>query len=354
MGTVLQNENKTPLVSVIVPVYNLEQYLERCIGSVLAQTYQNLEIILVDDGSTDNSGRICDKYQSTDKRIKVIHKENGGAPTAYNAGLDEATGEIIAFVDGDDSVLPSMFEILVEVLLKYNTQIAICGVAHIIDSAEAYKEQFCEQITVLESQKALEELLADRKEKSYCWNKIYRRSLFQNIRFPVGRNYEDIAVMHHIFANADRVVWVPDALYEYRFRPDSIIGAFDTKSIHDSFIAFRERYDFAKALPISGNVIDICLCNAAHNALGGLIRYYNSGDNCGEYIDDALSFIRENSKLLLSSGNCAYVDKLLIRLAGKPRLFKSISRTIFLPAIKTLSKRMKESGHLPKMLEARI
>ena len=179
------------LVSIIVPVYNVEKYLSKCIDSILAQTYKNLEIILVDDGSKDNSGTICDEYSKKDKRIKIIHKPNGGISDVRNHGLKIATGDYIGFVDSDDYIAEDMFETLVSLLEKNDADISI------VSFYEYYNGKLIgvrenENVEIMNKVEAIKELLIDRKIQSYTWNKLFKKELFDGLQFPVGKNFEDI------------------------------------------------------------------------------------------------------------------------------------------------------------------
>ncbi len=211
-----------PLLSVIVPVYNVQDYLDVCIKSILLQTYRNIELIIVDDGSTDKSGEICDSYKLRDNRIIVIHKSNGGLSDARNAGLAVATGEYLGFVDSDDWVDCYMYEILMRELTSNAADISVCervlfGDAKYVDYGETGKTEICDR------EKALDYLYQDEKYRSHVWNKLYRKELFDGIVFPPGKNFEDAFVMHRVFERASKVVFVDKGLYYYRQRSNSIV-----------------------------------------------------------------------------------------------------------------------------------
>jgi len=216
------------LISVIVPIYNVGDYLRKCIDSIINQTYTNLEIILVDDGSTDNCGSICDEYKLKDNRIKVIHKPNGGLSSARNAGLDIATGSLIGFVDSDDYIEPTMYEELYNNMIKYGSDIAICniyndiyGKKNIRIKNESYKEFFSKD----------KEKFNNIHSKCRClmvvaWNKLYKRYIFDNIRYPNGRIYEDSFILCELLDRANKVSFIFNPLYNYIYRKDSIVNAF--------------------------------------------------------------------------------------------------------------------------------
>lgn len=211
-----------PKISVIIPVYKVEKYLKKCINSVLDQEYKNIEIILVDDGSPDNCGNICDKYAQMDTRIKVIHKENGGLSSARNAGLDVATGEYIGFVDSDDYIEPSMYSGMLEIAIKYNSPLVVCGVTYVYENGTTAVRSKPSGIVELNFQDAIIEMNTYRLFDMAAWSKLYRADLFKDIRFPVGKLSEDLYVMYKIFELAEKVVYVPNRYYNYVQRQNSI------------------------------------------------------------------------------------------------------------------------------------
>ncbi len=213
------------LISVIVPVYNVEKYVKKCVDSIIAQTYRNLEIILVDDGSTDSSGRICDELASIDKRIIVIHKPNGGLSDARNAGISIARGKYLGFVDGDDLIHPQTYEILLTNALKCDAEISEGGYitsskVSFEDFKENYKSYDC---IMLEPQKALVDIYTDKHYfHIMAWTKIYRKELFEKIEFPKGKVHEDMKIMYKLFESCLCLVSTTLPLYFVTERPGSI------------------------------------------------------------------------------------------------------------------------------------
>lgn len=210
-----------PKVSIIVPVYKTERYLNRCIDSILAQTFTDFEIILVDDGSPDKSGEICEEYAKKDKRIIVIHKKNGGLSDARNFGLDVAQGEFIGFVDSDDYIENDMYEKLIVACERNNSKISMCGRYNVF--VEELRPLFAfEGHKIWDSKKAIENLLTwDNIDSSAC-DKLFSKDLFKQIRFPVGKYNEDISIIAQIIHNAGKVVHIGDAKYYYFHRSNSI------------------------------------------------------------------------------------------------------------------------------------
>jgi len=238
------------LISIIVPVYNVEKYLNKCLDSIMTQTYKNLEIILVDDGSTDNSGMICDEYSRKDNRIKVIHKANGGVSDARNKGLEIASGDFIGFVDSDDWIDCDMYKFLYEGIKTYNADISICGhydvcyneILHITHVKKTIIYNRCE---------AIEELVNDNTFRCYLWNKLFKKNLFNKIKFPIEfpivRTNEDKAVMYKLFDQANTIVYLHNVLYFYRKRQGSIYSRPRSfVNIYGNYKAELERYFYLK------------------------------------------------------------------------------------------------------------
>jgi len=215
-----------PLISVIVPVYKTEKYLPKAVRSLMNQTYENLEIILVDDGSPDNCGKMCDEFAAGDKRIKVIHKKNGGVATARNAGVAAATGEWLGWMDSDDWLEPDMFEYMVaRVQDDKEVDIVVCGRIDEFMYNSVYKG--VGHVGVLNTEEALLKLFEDEDMRSYLWDKLWRRELFDGIVFPEMRILEDFSQMHKMFARARKVVCLPEEKYHYRQREDSLVNRFE-------------------------------------------------------------------------------------------------------------------------------
>lgn len=255
------------LISVIVPVYNVEKYLKKCIKSIMSQSYTNLEIILINDGSTDNSGKICDELKDRDKRIKVIHKSNGGLSDARNAGLKIANGKYIGFVDSDDYIAEDMFETLYNINKKYNSDISI------VSFYEIYKDKV---IGVRDSKKlqeltkidAMKELLIDTNIQSYAWNKLFRRELFEGLEFPTNKNFEDIATTLLLFEKANKVVLLEKPKYYYVRRDDSIVGVRNYKTYKDYLDVIYDKYKY-----LDGKYEELDLYNA-YNFVINMIWVY--------------------------------------------------------------------------------
>lgn len=219
----MKNENS--LISVIVPVYNVEKYLDRCVRSIVNQSYSKLEIILVDDGSPDECPKICDEWKKKDKRIRVIHKINGGLSDARNAGLAVATGEYIAFVDSDDWVDLKLYQTLLDALERTDSDIACCKVAKVWD--ESYidnLESTSGELELYDTECALTELIMDQKIQQIVWNKLYKRKLLSEILFAKGKCHEDEFWTYQVFGLANQSVIIDYYGYYYFQRDNSIMG----------------------------------------------------------------------------------------------------------------------------------
>lgn len=235
-----------PLISVIVPVYKVEPYLRQCLDSLLGQTYENLEIILVDDGSPDRCGMICDEYAGRDRRVRVIHQGNRGLSATRNAGLGAASGAYLGFVDSDDWVEPGMYECMLAGLLQEGADISVCG--HWQEDGAGRTLCGWERRELLRAEQALALLLRDERMHSYMCDKLYRRELFHGIRFPVGSTFEDTAVQHRLFIRAGKILCLPEAFYHYRQRSDSIVNDISLANRIQRYAAAKKRYDELKGL----------------------------------------------------------------------------------------------------------
>lgn len=211
---------RQPLVSVIVPVYNVEQYLVACVKSILSQTYRNLDIILVDDGSTDTSGTLCDELALLDNRIRVIHQKNGGLSAARNTGIELINGDYIVFVDSDDLLHPAYVSTLLNILLKENVSLVMCDMQRFSCDKPEFSCAANPDIERLSSKETIRRFLLG--EWWSAWAKLYKADIFKTIRFPVGRNNEDYAILTRVFEQTDSVLYLHTPLYYYRSRPGSI------------------------------------------------------------------------------------------------------------------------------------
>lgn len=258
------------MISVIVPIYNVEQYLVRCIESIRNQTYNDLEIILVDDGSTDTSGEICDSYLSIDERIRVIHKKNGGLSDARNVGIDAATGDFIGFVDSDDYIHEKMYEVLYRNIELYQTDIAVCDFRSFDDSKVDVNQVKLENIKVYRNEEIYSLLDGLDTKVVVAWNKLYRRRIFRTYRYELGRLHEDQWAIHHILYEANSIVFSDLMLYFYYVRNGSITKSdMNSKKIFDLIGAFVDASEFFKQKGMDNQQM-----SSAYKAANYVIYFY--------------------------------------------------------------------------------
>lgn len=213
-----------PVISIIVPVYNVERYLNKCVDSILAQTFTDFELLLIDDGSTDSSGTTCDQYAAKDSRVRVLHKENGGLSDARNTGIEAAKGDYIGFIDSDDYIDSDMYEYLYGLILKESADVAACGIYHCyIDRIEPPKVP--EELLVVNNEQAIALMLDSKKISVNAVNKLYRRSLYQSIRYPVGKLSEDAFIVVELFAQTKKVVISTVPKYYYLHHEGTITSS---------------------------------------------------------------------------------------------------------------------------------
>ena len=233
-----------PLISVIVPVYNVEEFLPKCVDSLLTQTYRNLEIILVDDGTKDNSGEICDAYAARDSRIRVIHKENGGLSSARNAGIDIAGGEYLSFVDSDDWIEPQTYEWMLELVRKYDVKLVCAGRYDVKYTSGKKTKGLCPpREEVITGEELVRRIFRWDNIDSAACDKLYHRSLFREIRYPLGKVCEDVPTTYRIALDAGKAAMCPKPVYNYLHRPGSIT----TASVSPKTFHFSEHTE--KVLP---------------------------------------------------------------------------------------------------------
>ncbi|MBP3817726.1 MAG: glycosyltransferase [Butyrivibrio sp.] len=330
------------IISVIVPIYKVEKYINRCIDSITNQTYKNLDIILVDDGSPDLCGKICDEYADKDSRIRVIHKENGGLSSARNVALDDLKGNWVVCVDSDDYVHPDMIRRLHRAACDNNAEIAICS--HYEERGERLfiNSRIEDEVIVWDKKSALTKLIYDEEVKNYAWGKIYKSSLFDGVRYPDGRNYEDIATTYLLFDKAERIVKIPDYLYYYLIREDGISFNNSTsswhKGCHATCLGQQERADYFKKKGYS---------RLYELAMAALLPYLysdiRSGYSAGKLEDVKASqrYIRENLDSFYNNKLISDKDKKIISIYLKSENYYSVyikAKDVYSKVNKTVKK----------------
>lgn len=298
-------------ITVIVPVYNTAKFLDKCIGSVTRQTYQNLEIILIDDGSTDESYRICQNWAKTDDRITLIHKENGGQSSARNMALDIATGDYIAFVDSDDWIEPDMYEVMLQALLDTGKDVAMCNVS---------RDTFDDETIYLE-------ILRDHVG-SQLWRFLFSAHLWDNIRMPLGRYAEDMAVLHEILYQKSIALIYHDYYSYYSENPNNTSNATPNKlkNVVDRAITFMIRYKWMVDNTIDMESCGIILDKVAYFIIATMGRYLEERDKKFQKdVYELLSFVKEYYWEILKNKHSSFVKKAAISIIRvSPKLYYRI------------------------------
>lgn len=328
------------LISVIVPIYNVEKYLRKCIDSIVNQTYKNLEIILVDDGSTDGCFEICDEYAPKDGRIKVIHKQNGGLSDARNAGIDIASGEYLAFIDSDDRVSKFYIQNLYYLIDRYDADMAITSIRRVYEGSKdkIYEKSINDEPVLIHTAKeCIENLFRGGYYNVNAFAKIYKKELFSGIRFPKGQIYEDLATTPIIASKADRIAFCDLKDYFYLIRDNSIMTSkgsakdliiFDILDELEKY--FRDDQDIVKSIE-------------ARKLRDAFMSFYKFKDNLDDLSRGALikmdRIIKNNSAAVLKDKNSNTRDRIgvvIYNLLGLKAYLKF--RTIALWARKNISK----------------
>ena len=283
------------LITVVIPVYNVEKYLCQCLDSVVDQSYSNLQILVVDDGSTDKSGKICDEYAQKDTRITVYHTANHGLSAARNYALDRATGDYIAFLDSDDWLEVDAYSVLIKEAINTGADILHFRFYQefVNKTSESYgsKEKF-----VIEGDAILRALLLEKRISDDVWEKFYKACLFKKIRYPEGRIFEDKATTYQLVHQSKKLVFLPDCLMHYRNRNNSLSNIHTMKSLVDYWLAYRERLEKLSAM--SQEYYQITLAEAL-SAISRMWRWY---DGCPEaekeqaqkWLDEMQQFVKEH------------------------------------------------------------
>lgn len=307
-------------VSIIVPVYNVEKYLNACVESIVKQTYADLEIILVDDGSTDNSGRLCDQWMEEDDRIVVIHKKNGGLSDARNVGLDSAAGDWIMFVDSDDFVHQDMVKISLEIAEKNNSDLVAFDCLKVNDECDSVQADIYELGEENYTGKGLlREFVINEKGSMVAWNKLYRKELWETLRYPVGKIHEDEFVITDILEAVKRATVINEKLYYYRQREGSIIDTKNRKAEYDALEAFDLR---CRKLHGNKELYQLTL----NRYLCQLIKIYFLESKSERKI--LLNRFREKLKISLKY-TCWKTNILFILFSVTPMVYSRITRLAF-------------------------
>lgn len=331
-----------PLISVIIPVYNVEKYLKKCIDSILRQTYVNLDIILVDDGATDSSGMICDKYALTDNRIRVIHKKNGGLSDARNAGIEVVKGTLISFLDSDDYLLHDFYEFTVGLMQKYDADIVATPLCSFTESGKIISAFSEKSETLMTDKEAIHDMFS-RSGIPWCAPaKLYRAELFRNIRFPVGVLMEDKATTYKIFAKCNRIVYARTYKYMYLIRQGSIMHAnFTERNLHTFDIQLTLNDFISKNYP---STVSRAHAYTGRVALATTMAMIAANFNDLNAISDRMSYALKYHKELMKSDIIDWHYKVLSAIVKSFYVIlgeKTISNILFRKICKISSAKIK-------------
>lgn len=309
-------------ISIIVPVYNVEKYLTKCIDSITNQTYKDLEIILVDDGSTDNSGQICDQYAKKDNRIKVIHKENGGLSDARNVGIKNSTGEYLSFIDSDDYIDKDMIECLYNAITNANSDIAVCGKYIEEETGKYYLRNVNSQLKIYNSKEALKSILTNNLIDVSACDKLFKKTLFKDIQFPKNKYFEDMGTIYKLIDLCNSIVHIGSAKYHYIQRQDSI-----TKTKFD--MRYNDLYEhmnqFIELINKKYNYLnEYVLSYQLQNLITIIIEYHNGinedKENYIEIRNKAYKELKNNKKNILKSKKIKLTKKIMMILILKNQI----------------------------------
>ena len=247
---------KNDLISIVVPIYNVEKYLKRCIDSIINQTYKNIEIILVDDGSTDKGPSICDSYKKKDKRIKVIHKKNGGISDARNEGIKITTGSYLMFIDSDDYIDSNMIEELYKNIIKTKADIVICDFVRFDEEKETFNKYSKKKFIVEEKDKYNYLFNEYRIPTVVQWNKLFKKEVFKDIEYKKGKINEDEFIVCSELNNAKRISYYLEPFYHYYQRNNSIMGSYNINRFETIFEAYDSQINFFKNKSMDNEIIN--------------------------------------------------------------------------------------------------
>ena len=314
------------LISVIVPVYNVRSYLEKCFESIAGQNYRNLEIILVDDGSTDGSGDLCEELAGRDSRVRVIHKKNGGLGSARNAGIDAARGEILSFVDSDDWIEPGMYDTLTEIMHRENAQIIACGIKKVSETGEvSYYQDNLEERRVYTREEALIELPKNERLSNSMCNKLFRRETIQGLHINEQIFYEDNPFTPQCFARAEKIAYTAEPFYCYFERTGSISRKGFSVREFDRVTADRMRLDFYR------EHFPQCESAAAIAYIGSGLKVYYQSRDCQEAREQRVELREELKRTMRDYPDLPFTKK----QRAKANLFQ------FSPALYTASMKLR-------------
>ncbi len=302
-----------PVISIIVPVYNIAPYLKKCLDSILAQTLTNFEVIVVNDGSTDGSNEICDEYRDRDKRVKVIHQKYGGVSSARNAGVSSAEGEFIGFVDGDDYIDPNMYQILYQLCTDTGSDISICTLGREINGIVKQHDPVEIVTQQLTNEAAMRELFKGTLYRFSLCNKLFRRSCFDGIQFPEGRIHEDLATTYRLIANANQVMYTNYTGYIYVKRKNSILTSTYAAKRLDALVGWDEILPFIyRVYPQLVNEVNACFVYICTDHVYAILEQVGDRQAKKEYLNRVRQMVKKHYKRIRNTKALSFTYKCII------------------------------------------
>lgn len=314
-----ETRGELPLISVLVPVYNVKPYLRHCIDSVLAQTFLDFEVVLVDDGSTDGSGKICDNYASEDGRVRVIHQKNEGLAAARNTALGSARGTLVTYVDGDDWILPHYLERLLEALHGTGADMSVCSM-YFASRDDEVPDAVGGRTVCYDGTRALREMLYQKRLDTSACGRLFFRKLTEGIFFPAGKWYEDFATMYKILLNCGTIACLDQPLYVYRQHGDSIMhSGFTEKRFELLDVADMVYAEIRRECPPAGRA---ALCRKASAYFQVLLSMPADASRYAVQKDRILKFLRRNSAEIMFDPHARFKNRTacLLLLCGEKTL----------------------------------
>ncbi|MBS4179143.1 glycosyltransferase family 2 protein [Lederbergia citrea] len=320
-----------PGISVIVPVYNMRKFLHKCVDSILSQTFSDIEVILVNDGSTDESGIICDQYAKWDIRVKVLHKENGGLSSARNAGLKIAKGEYIGFVDSDDYIDINMYKDLYGLCKETNSDIAVCRFGREV-SGNLVAEVQQKMVKEMDNLEAMRQLFRGELYRFSVCNKLFRNRCFDNIVFPEERIHEDLSTTYKLFSNANKIVFTNEVGYIYVRREHSILTSRFNEKRLDIFIGWEEILTFMKReYPLLSSEVYSCFTYACIDNVYYILEQVTNKKERKKYLLHIQYYVRRFYQDMIKNDALTFKYKNLISI-----IKYSVELFVFLNTLKNI------------------
>lgn len=313
-------------LSIVIPVYNIERYIEKCIQSVIEQDYDAYELLLIDDGSTDSSGEICDRYAASNSKIKVFHKENGGLSSARNYGLERAKGLYISFLDGDDYIDDMIFSKTMKRLKEDRSDIAVFSVVCVDEDGVETPYHSIVRDECIDSQTAFELMYTKSYFGEEAWNKVYKKDLFDGIQYPVGRKHEDTFTTYKLMERAIKISLVSGVNYYYLQRADSIMGQLRVSYTIDKIDSIDESLNFLRQKYPS--IYKAAIYNLLSAGTKNLNLIVNENTDCSKvYLSRLTRLFRKHVGNIICNANISIKLKVVLLITAlSPKLYVKLNR----------------------------